>query len=44
MIRKLAAGGSGRIAFKSEYLNDYLNMEWERLRISNSELVNELNV
>ena len=26
MIRKLAAGGSGRIAFKSEYLNDYLNM------------------
>jgi len=30
---ELAAGGSGSIAFKSEYLNDYLNMEWERPRI-----------
>ncbi len=26
-------GSSGRIAFKSEYLNDYLNVEWERPRI-----------
>ena len=26
-------GSSGRIAFKSEYLNDYLNMEWERPKI-----------
>src|SRR4028118_2216230 len=31
--RTTVPGSSGRIAFKSEYLNDYLNMEWERLRI-----------
>jgi hypothetical protein len=30
---ELVAGGSGQMAFKSEYLNDYLNMEWERPRI-----------
>lgn len=28
--RTTVPGSSGRIAFKSEYLNDYLNMEWER--------------
>lgn len=31
--RPTVPGSSGRIAFKSEYLNDYLNMEWERPRI-----------
>ena len=31
--RTTVPGSSGRIAFKSEYLNDYLNREWEHLRI-----------
>lgn len=29
----IAAAKAGRIAFKPGYLNDYLNVEWERPRI-----------